>query len=293
VELGELATAVARDACALVEAESCSVMLLDTSRKVLSFYAAHGLTSDEVRQIRFGVGEGIAGASVAEKRAVRVEDATQDPRFAARPQPLSIRSILAVPVMVRTEAIGALSVTHSQPGRFGATEQAVLELWAQAVGMDLESALLYRLSLTDALTQVYNRRYLDELAAKWMGRAAAVFVDLDDFKRVNDQFGHEAGDRVLVETAARLMRCVRADDVVVRYGGDEFLVLLTGPSAAQADSIARRIADELRTPPIEVGGQKIAVSGSIGVVPDEQATLEELLRQVDRAMYAKKRLKSP
>jgi diguanylate cyclase (GGDEF)-like protein len=296
LELGELAAAVARDACALIEAESCSVMLLDKERQLLACYAAHGLTPDEVREIRFRVGEGIAGACVEARRPMRVDDVTGDPRFAARAQSLTIRSLMAVPVVVRGEAIGALSVTHSEASRFTDTEQSMLELWAQAVGMDLESALLYRLSLTDALTRAYNRRYLEEVVPRqfaWAGRperpVAALFVDLDAFKQVNDRYGHDAGDAVLVETAARILACVRVEDVVLRYGGDEFLVLLTGSSAGQAHSIAHRIDQELRARPVGVGGAAIAVSASVGVASDgSAASFEELLKQVDRAMYAAK-----
>src|SRR4051812_7262800 len=120
-EVGDLAAAVARDACDLSGAESCSVMLVDSARQTLSCYAAHGLTADEVREIRFRVGEGIGGVSVAEKRPVRVDDVHKDERFAARAQTLQIRSMLAVPVIVRGQAIGSLSVTHSQPKRFGDT----------------------------------------------------------------------------------------------------------------------------------------------------------------------------
>jgi diguanylate cyclase (GGDEF)-like protein len=286
-ELGELASAVARDACDLAGAESCSVMLVDAARQMLSCYAAHGLTPDEMREIRFRVGEGIAGAAVADQKSLRVDDVTLDGRFVLRTQQLNIRSILAVPVIVRGQAIGALSVTHSTPARFGDTEQSILELWAQAVGMDLEAALLYRLSLTDPLTRAYNRRYLDEEAPKRLGPAAAVFLDLDDFKEVNDQFGHEAGDAVLVETATRILGSVRTEDVVVRYGGDEFLVLLTSASATQVEAIARRIDEEVRTHPVDIGGRTIAVSASLGVV-DRTGTLSELLRDVDRAMYAAK-----
>jgi diguanylate cyclase (GGDEF)-like protein len=285
--VGELAAAVARDAADLSGAESCSVMLVDNARQMLSCYAAHGLTPEEVREIRFRVGEGIGGVTVSEKRSVRVDDVHKDVRFASRAQTLQIRSMLAVPVIVSGQAIGSLSVTHSQPGRFGDTEQSMLELWAQAVAMDLEAALLYRLSLTDSLTRAYNRRFLDEVAPKRMAQAAAVFVDLDDFKQVNDRFGHEAGDAVLVETAARILRCVREADAVVRYGGDEFLVLLTSAPAEQVEAIARRIDEELRAQPVDIGVRTINVSGSIGVV-NRAASFGELLRDVDRAMYAAK-----
>jgi diguanylate cyclase (GGDEF)-like protein len=295
-DVGELAALVAKDACHLVGAESCSVMLLDADRKQLSAYAAHGLSAEEVREIKFAVGEGIAGMAVAEKRAFRIGDVLADEKFSKRVQALTIRSLLVVPVVVRGQAIGALSVTHSQPEAFGETEEAVLDLWAQAIGMDLESALLYRLSMTDALTRVYNRRYLEEVvprqlqfAAREATPIAALFIDLDDFKSINDHHGHEAGDQVLVETSARVRAVVRAEDVVMRYGGDEFLVLLIGPSALQADAVAGRVAERIERDPMAAGGGELAVRASVGVASSGPATtFEELLHNVDRALYAAK-----
>ncbi len=299
-ELGELASAVARDACKLVEADSCAVMLLDAQRAVLSSYAAHGLTPEETREIRFRVGEGVAGSAVADKRPVNIADVQTDPRFASRAQTLHIRSILAVPVIVRGDAIGCLCVTHRDPGKFGDTEETLLDLWAQAVGMDLEAALLYRLSLTDPLTRAYNRRYLDEVVARQFSfgedaesdpqrRVAALFVDMDRFKQVNDRHGHEAGDAVLVETAARIMACVRTEDIVLRYGGDEFLVLLVSSSAQHAATIAARIDEDLRKRPMHVRDADIFVTASVGIAADGSArSFEDLLLQVDRAMYEAK-----
>ena len=295
-DVGELAAAVARDACELVGAESCSVMLLDADRMQLSCYAAHGLSVDEVREIRFRLGEGIAGRAVAEKRALRIADVTADERFASRAQSLTIRSLLVAPVLVRGEAIGALSVTHAQPGVFGDVEEAVLDLFAQAVGLDLEASLLYRLSLTDALTRAYNRRYLEEVVPRQLVNAAAkgtpiaaLFIDLDDFKQINDRFGHDAGDAVLVEAAARLRASVRAEDIVLRYGGDEFLVLLLGPSALHADAVAARIGEKLEQQPVAFGATQIPIGASVGVAASGPATsLDALLRRVDAALYAVK-----
>ncbi len=295
-DVGELAAAVARDACELVGAESCSVMLLDADHKQLSCYAAHGLSAEEVREIRFRVGEGVAGRAVAEKRALRINDAASDERFAKRVQSLAIRSLLVAPVLVRGDAIGALSVTHAQPNAFGDVEEAVLDLFAQAIGLDLEASLLYRQSLTDALTRAYNRRYLEEVAPRLLLQAAqkgqpvaALFIDLDDFKHINDRFGHEAGDAVLVEAAARLRSVVRAEDVVVRYGGDEFLVILLGPSALQADAVAARIGERIEQEAVETAAGAIAIRASVGVAASGPAgALDALLRRVDAALYAAK-----
>ena len=173
----------------------------------------------------------------------------------------------------------------------------MLELWAQAVGMDLESALLYRLSLTDALLRAPTTAAIwKRCCASWPGRSGEAAGRrctsiIDDFKQVNDRFGHDAGDAVLVETAAlHPSTACAGEDVVLRYGGDEFRVLLTGSSAGQAESIARRIDEELRARPVQAGDAAISISGSVGVASDGTAqSFDELLKQVDRAMYAAKR----
>ncbi len=140
----------------------------------------------------------------------------------------------------------------------------------------LEAELL-ELSTHDALTGALNRRYLDQLdaefqhdpAAKW----ACLFIDIDHFKQYNDEFGHQAGDRVLVRMARFLMRHVRAEEAVVRVGGDEFVVILVGADAEQAEAIA----DRLR----ESGEHAAPVPFSLGWAA--RRPNESLMRMLDRA----------
>jgi diguanylate cyclase (GGDEF)-like protein len=123
------------------------------------------------------------------------------------------------------------------------------------------------------------------------GRVALLFVDLDDFKQVNDSFGHAAGDQILCRVAERLEASIRADDVVGRQSGDEFAVLLGRiVDEDEAAAAAERILGELRRP-IGLGGAAIFVSGSIGVAVADApgTTAEDLLIQADAAMYAAKR----
>lgn len=149
----------------------------------------------------------------------------------------------------------------------------------------------------DALTGLPNRRsFLDRLeeacAAGGDGVAAIMFIDLDGFKAVNDTYGHQCGDEVLVEAARRISRCVRAGDLVARHAGDEFTVLLTGPAIDRAalERIARAILRAL-SQPITFGAKVVRLSASIGVLPRDQAaswSSEALLRAADAAMYRAK-----
>lgn len=159
---------------------------------------------------------------------------------------------------------------------------------------------LARLAVQDELTGLFNVRYLHSRLTEEYKRAerhrdplALAMLDVDYFKTVNDRFGHDAGDLVLREVSARLKKSVREIDVVTRYGGEEFVVLLPSTHLAGALVVAERIATSLREAPFDVGsGQKgIAVTASIGLAlyPSRGVTSKEaLLRSADRALYRAK-----
>jgi diguanylate cyclase (GGDEF)-like protein/PAS domain S-box-containing protein len=160
----------------------------------------------------------------------------------------------------------------------------------------LESRLIHD-ALHDSLTGLANRVLLrDHLEralarqGRTIGTVALLFVDLDDFKRINDTYGHATGDEILVQVAKRLVGAVRAEDVVGRQSGDEFAIVLGQVRGAdEAIASAERIHAELRRP-IQLGASSIAVGGSIGIAlaAGRGATAEELLTQADSAMYAAK-----
>jgi diguanylate cyclase (GGDEF)-like protein/PAS domain S-box-containing protein len=159
------------------------------------------------------------------------------------------------------------------------------------------------LALQDHLTGLPNRRALDESLAQAVARArregeplALMLLDLDGFKQVNDALGHLAGDKVLAEAARRLRTCVRRDDAVARFGGDEFAVVASGfGDRRRLERLALRIAALLGRP-VEVDGAAatavIGVSIGIAILPDDGATPVELLGRADAALYAAKRARS-
>lgn len=153
------------------------------------------------------------------------------------------------------------------------------------------------LAYRDTLTQLPNRLSLHELLALELAHArrnrgglGVLFVDLDEFKQVNDRFGHAAGDEVLRQTAARLRTNLREADTIARLGGDEFAVLLPGAAdSADAERVARKLLDALDEP-IRCDGQELRVRASIGIAlyPGDGATPDDLLRRADEAMYQAK-----
>lgn len=152
----------------------------------------------------------------------------------------------------------------------------------------------------DALTGLHNRHAFYErfeqslaLAKRHKKKMGLLFIDLDKFKSLNDSLGHDGGDKVLTTLAGRLRSCVRTTDIICRFGGDEFVVLLSEiKQPIQAFSIAKKIS-EAAAAPIEIEGQKIALQLSIGIsiYPENGETAKSLLRMANAAMYRIKTLK--
>lgn len=151
-----------------------------------------------------------------------------------------------------------------------------------------------RLADRDGLTGLYNRRRMVELIDETIGqanrsghRSALMFIDLDGFKRINDRYGHAVGDALLTTVAGRIATRARTGDIVCRYGGDEFIVLLPRvPDRAAALEVAATIAERVALP-CKVGSEELRVTAAIGVsvFPEDGRSAAELLERADQEMY--------
>ena len=182
------------------------------------------------------------------------------------------------------------------PDDLGNTTRALIRL-RQSRGRGPAADALPEAAHHDALTGVLNREGLerrlrarvDQRSAQG-GGGALLFCDVDDLKDVNDRYGHLAGDAVIRATAARLVACVRAGDLVARFGGDEFVVVAWGLAGPAVDSLVRRISARVAED-VDHDGRVLRVTVSIGVATLDPATtnVEETLRRADASMYATKR----
>jgi diguanylate cyclase (GGDEF)-like protein len=185
---------------------------------------------------------------------------------------------------------------------FSAADARVLDAVVSSIARSLSNSVRIadaeRLSLTDELTRLHNARYLrpflvNEIkrARRYQTKVAALFLDLDDFKQVNDLHGHLAGSHCLVEVAALLLPSVRDTDCVVRYGGDEFVVILPEAGPEDAALVAERIRAKVETHKFTGGRRlKISLTVSLGaaVFPDNALSPQQLISCADQAMYAAK-----
>ena len=221
----------------------------------------------------------------------------------------NLGSIALLPLRREDRAIGSLNFGAHDPMRFTrhhATDFLghLAVIAAFCVESAVNRARLVRSGLTDALTGWHNRRYFESRLVEELARArreqkplACLMLDVDYFKRVNDGFGHLAGDRLLRELTRRVEAQVRASDVAARYGGEELVLLLPATRSADALALAERVRNAVRSSPVQVAdGQAVTVTLSIGVatcVPsrgekDLAAVGEALVRSADTALYRAK-----
>ncbi len=212
--------------------------------------------------------------------------------------------IVAVPIISGDRVVGVLEGlrTGANSRAFSQSEVALLDTVTPGIAMALSKSVRIaeaeRLSSTDELTRLHNARYLRQFlvneikrARRYHTRVAALFLDLDDFKRVNDLHGHLVGSHCLMEVAALLLPAVRDTDCVVRYGGDEFVVILPEAGSEDAAVVADRIRAKIEGHRF-TGGRRLRISftASIGVAvfPDNALSPHQLVSCSDQAMYAAK-----
>ena len=295
--LEESLVAVSDAALVLIPADHASIRVVDASGDELLACARSG-RGVEHHSVPLRKGEGIAGWVLAHARPALVADARQDPRFLhAHEQGFAIGSIVAAPLLQARRAIGVLSASSSVPGAFDASHERLARLLASCSVPALERARLERLAVTDDLTLAFNGRYLlprlhDELRRS-RGETTTISIamlDLDHFKRVNDTYGHARGDAVLRAFCDRVRDKTRRSDLLVRRGGEEFVLVLPATDHERALALAERIRRSVAEPAFDDdAGPPIRQTVSIGVATwDGHETAEDLLHRADMALYAAK-----
>ncbi|PYV31676.1 MAG: hypothetical protein DMG22_15950 [Acidobacteria bacterium] len=274
----------------LVRAET-----LDAAREELVVEAQEGYGAEAVGR-RFKLNEGYSGRAASQSETVLVTQVARDDRDLAIEA--GAKSALSLPLRFGTELLGVMSIASLKEHAFAEQDVQTLGTLADQLGQALHNAHAFQSAkeeaITDGLTGLKTHRYfMEALEGEWKrsprtGKPfSVIMMDLDGFKPVNDRHGHLEGDKVLVHVAHTLEGKCRQSNVVARYGGDEFSVLMPECTAEQAEILAERLRATLASDPY-LNQYGVTASFGIAAFPTHGTTPEEILRVADSGMYLAK-----
>jgi diguanylate cyclase (GGDEF)-like protein len=300
-DLDRILHVVLESAMASARASGGMVMLLSPGRDQLVLSAADGL--EVPLDLRVALGDGVSGGVALRGEPVRGRVGHGPGELWPAVGEPTGTSCIAVPLKSSGTVIGVLDLYGSAlPGGFDDNDVATIRTFAAQATVAVDNVLLHeeaqRLSITDGLTGLWNYRYFTMSVTKEIERAsrfdrplALLMLDLDHFKDVNDSFGHQRGDAVLIELAGRIRAEARDVDTVARYGGEEIVVVLPETDEAGARQAAERFCSAIRRKPFGEPGLppiRLTVSAGVAVYPFHGSTASALLACADAALYEAK-----
>lgn len=287
----------------LVPFETCAIFL-DTDNDELKVAAVTGRYADLLFGMKIAVGEGLSGRAYKDLQKIINAPATNDVgRKIPHTETLELNSSLVVPLRANGKALGTLSVYHSSYNIYTDDHARLLELIAEHAANSIYSARRLhetdQMVLTDPLTGLPNAlslnnaltRRLDE-SRKTHDAFAVVLIDLDDFNQVNGAVGHEGGDALLKEAALAMQAMVRSNDLLARYAGDEFILVVPNADFDLVSQVCRRLAESVAS--IRVSDRMhLAASVGFALYPDDGLNARELLEKAENRMFTDKNTRKP
>jgi diguanylate cyclase (GGDEF)-like protein len=304
-EPGILGDLVARHLAEATGMDDCVIYALASDTSRLTPFGSHPVDRSAVTEPESAMERPTLGRVIHDRLRVVVDVANlqSDPIERARLGTLGRRVMLLLPLVAHSDPVGVAELTSAQQRSIDERRIALAGTLAFEAAMAIENGRLYHelreRSLHDSLTGLANRSLFFDRVSHGIARlsrrpgamVAVLFIDLDNFKAVNDNLGHARGDRLLTLVAERLRTVVRVMDTVARLGGDEFALLLEDLTSAEGALVVAERARSLMAKPFDLSGQSVNVSASIGVAlrADPTASVDELVNEADEAMYEAKR----
>ena len=300
-----LLTAIVHRVTNLVGAPMAGIFLLNEDQTELELVIGYNLPPS-TNKLRVKVGEGVTGTVAATGNTLNIDDYQTDENWSSRNNFFSARRFLSVPMMWNGKVIGVIDVADNElTGAFSVDNLHLVSLFANQAAIAIRNAKefdrLWQQATTDTLTGLDNRRrFMDlagdawELAVHKKKPLAVLMMDIDNFKSFNDRWGHQLGDMILIQVAEIIRSCLRGEDIIGRFGGEEFIAILPAIQLEQAQKVAERLVSALNENPLTIRGKLYPVSISIGVsggnLPSASfPSLEQLIKHADQALYVAKR----
>lgn len=299
LELQSVLDSLIQVTCRAFGYEYGAILLADEPSGDLEVRATYGY-APQVRGTRIPAGEGVEGWVQRTGSVINVPNVREDSRYIVFHD--MIASELAVPLITKGKVIGVFTIESTRLQAFGQHDVNVLNALSGYAIIAIENARLFeqtkRLAITDGLTELFNHRYLHETLERTLERClretqplALIMIEIDNFKWYNDTYGHRQGDEALRTVADLLRRGSRPNDLVARYGGDEFMIVLPNTTKEAAFEIAERIRRMVEAYPFLLAENLVtSVTLSLGVAatPEDGTSVGAIIEAVDRAQYSSK-----
>lgn len=303
INSGQSLNSVLSDVSSLIRrylsADSTSILLLDADHENLLFRGASGLDQWEKEHIFFELGEGVAGTVAETGESLLIRDTDTEERFKEfSGQNSALKSMICVPLKTEDQLLGVLCADRTDDREpFSDSDLQKLETVAAQVSLAIENHRLSEMTIRDELTGLYNRRYFERRFSEEIARAARhdldlslAMLDIDDFKEINDQYGHPAGDLILREMGDLIQETVRTSDIACRYGGEEIAVIFVETNVSEGIKVVRRLLSRVRNKKFHVGSRTLEVTFSAGIsdLADRGESEIDVLQKADQNLYKAK-----
>jgi diguanylate cyclase (GGDEF)-like protein/putative nucleotidyltransferase with HDIG domain len=287
----------------IVPFSCCALFLYNEENETLRCRFATGVESEIIQQLTIRNGHGLTGWVARNRRPLVNARPSTDLEAGGQPSDrTSLHSALVCPLLFNERFIGTISVYHSEPAIYTDDHRRLLDRISEQAAAVIYNSIVFEQtqedSLTDPLTALPNTRFMFMHLTRELARAerlktevSLLVMDLDDFKNINDTYGHHVGDRALRDVAAVLRAGIRPYDICVRYAGDEFIVVLSGCGGEEAERKRlelQRAVDDLQFEARPGVMLKIAISVGAAVFPHDGDAYETLLATADSRMYRDK-----
>lgn len=307
-DLKRLLQVIIQKALVTLDAEKGSLMLYDYSINALQVRIVSGLQDKKLEDAinngavhcaKIGIGEGIAGTVFLERKPIITNLGSADPRFIVKEVLSNTKSLLCVPLIAKGEVIGVINITNKKHNKlFNQKDLEFITSLANQAAIAIDNAKLYELATKDGMTKLYIYRHFYTLleneirrCSRYKRNMSLLMMDIDNFKRINDTYGHLTGDTILKRLAAVLQETVRKIDIPARYGGEEFVVILPETDKKDACVIAERIRKNISKIVVKVNEtENLSPTVSMGVAQytTDGQDPKTLINAADTALYYSK-----
>lgn len=307
LDLDKVLSIILKKAMEITKTRAGSIALYTPKTMIMRIHAHRGFTRSFIANREWKVRRGGLTDRIIKSRAATVINDTTNKAFFTNPLAIQegIKSLVCVPLIYSNEVVGILYVDDFTSRKFNPEDLQTLEIHASFASIAIHNARTHttirQQAITDSLTGLFNRRCFENIMSRELQRAerhdrefSLALVDVNDFKKFNDTYGHQAGDRALSALGEAIRKAIRSTDIAARYGGDEIVIILPETKLAKAYNLfAKRIKRELEEGFTRISGDGRVLTVTIGIAsyPHDGKNARDLVLSADRALLAAKKRK--